>query len=779
MKKLFTLLTAMVLSAVAFAQADGTFVFTDLQGNVVTDGSVVTVTEINEAGQMVVPLKVKNVSGEKAAVSMYENIDQKPNGSWQTCAFGNCMMLPATGYSSKNIMEADFEGSIETEWIPDEGGSNATWEATLQIHVFNIVKQTVFGVTTEKAGDMVIGYGPTITVRFEAGGSQQQTSEQWWGYYDENNYRTALGTQKAETVNQAIFIAPDNSIVAGKTIKGVRFFLRSIDNIKDLKVWVSSALPATADRADYVQTLDLKTLQGGDQNNSYVGLPNEVMFSEPYTMPEGKGVYVGYSYTVTSVTQESGQFPIVLSYEDAVENSCYLFTPTTGKWQALYDYGPLALKVLFEGTFMTNAASTANLSETIIALGSSVTATLTLTNNGTAGISDIDYTITADGATGAEQHLTLAKPCTTFGGTTYATITLDADAQAGSKEKVITITKVNGQPNEDANNKANVLVTTVSKIVPRGIAVEEFTGTTCGWCPRGIVGMEKMRKEFGDQFVGIAIHRYATSTASDAMYISSYNHVSFGGAPSCRINRGPVIDPYYGSGYDVLDDFRAEAAIPAKAALSVEGQWDSTEKKVTATASIENLVDGADYTIEYVLIADSLTGTTAAWRQYNYYNKAYGNYTSANQLPADLGFLVNIGEVYNNSYVAYYPIFNDVAIAVAKSTQTTAPGKLAPETPTTNTYTLTMPTNSTLLKAIDKKKVWVAALLIDAKTGLIVNAAKYCMANDQTAIRTAEQTAATTTEARYSLDGRRIATAQKGLNIVRMNDGSVRKIMVK
>lgn len=771
----------MVLSIVAFAQVDETFVFTDLQGNVVPDGSVITVSEVNEQGQMVVPLMVKNTSGQKAAVSMYENIDQKPNGSWQTCAFGNCVTLNQTGYSSKSIVAADFESGIETEWIPAEGGSDATWEATLQIHVFNITSQTVFGQTTEVAGNTVIGNGPTVTVRFKKGG-QQQTSQQWWGYCDDSSYRSSLGTGKAETVNQAIFIAPENGLAAGKTIKAVKFYLRSTTNIKDVKLWLASALPASADRADIlVMNLDLKTLNGGDQDATYyAGLPNEVTLSEPYTLPEGEGVYVGYTYTVTSVAEQSGQYPIVLSYEDGVTNSCYLFTPTTQQWEDCSSYGPLAMKVLLEGTFMNNAVGTSDFAEVIAPLGGTAKATITLNNYGTAGISDIDYTITTDGSTSNEQHLKLATPCNTLGGTAYATITLNADAQAGSLNKMLTITKVNGQPNEDtANNKANFQMTTVSKIVPRGIAVEEFTGTTCGWCPRGIVGMEKMRKEFGDQFIGIAIHRYTTNTSSDAMYISAYNQVSFGGAPSCRINRGPVIDPYYGSVNSIFDDFRAEAAIPAKAALSVEGQWDSTEKKVTATATIENLVDGSDYKIEYVLVADSLTGTTAAWRQYNFYNKAYGTFGSASELPDDLAFLYDTGEIFNNQYVAYYPIFNDVAIAVGKSTQTTAPGKLAVDVPTTNTYTISMPTNSTLLKAIDKKKVWVVALLIDAKTGLITNAAKYCMANDQTAINTAIQTAANTSEARYSLDGRRMATAQKGLNIVRMADGSVRKLIVK
>ena len=170
MKKIFTLITlllAMAANGLA-QQADGTFQFIDEQGNVVPDGSVITVSGINAEGQMVVPLWVKNTSGQKAAVSMYENIDDKPvayamdegelelddNGNpiplpnWQTCAFGNCMNLKQTGYSSKNIVNGDYKASIQTEWQPEEGKFDS-WTATLQIHVFNITTQTVFGQTKE------------------------------------------------------------------------------------------------------------------------------------------------------------------------------------------------------------------------------------------------------------------------------------------------------------------------------------------------------------------------------------------------------------------------------------------------------------------------------------------------------------------------------------------------------------------------------------------------------------------------------------------------------
>ncbi len=166
MKKLFTFCTAMLLAAMATAQTDETFQFVDADGNEVADGTTITVSQLNEEGQMVVPLYVRNASGEKAAVSLYETIDDLPNGTWQTCAFGNCMQLTKSGYSAKIIANDEYSGSIETEWMP-QTGSYATWEATLQIHVFNIVTRSMFGTVTQVAGNEVIGYGPTVTVRFE------------------------------------------------------------------------------------------------------------------------------------------------------------------------------------------------------------------------------------------------------------------------------------------------------------------------------------------------------------------------------------------------------------------------------------------------------------------------------------------------------------------------------------------------------------------------------------------------------------------------------------
>ncbi|MBR1414736.1 MAG: hypothetical protein IJ570_02605 [Prevotella sp.] len=169
MKKFFTLITALfALTATGWAQEeeeelDDAFVFTDLEGNVVPDGSVITVNTLNEEGQMKVPLLVKNVSGERAAGTLYETIDDKPNGEWQTCAFGNCMILAETGYSPKSVQDADAVVDILTEWIPEEN-QYASWSATLQIHHYNISKN-FFG--QESVGTILVGYGPKVTIKFD------------------------------------------------------------------------------------------------------------------------------------------------------------------------------------------------------------------------------------------------------------------------------------------------------------------------------------------------------------------------------------------------------------------------------------------------------------------------------------------------------------------------------------------------------------------------------------------------------------------------------------
>ncbi len=179
--KLFSTFAFFSIVHLCSAQVDQTFRFVDEEGNEVPDGAVITIRDITlddwdgETEMMVIPLSVENVSGNEAAVGLYEDIDAIPNGTWETCALGNCKYLDETGYSSKSIVEGDYNEPIDTEWLP-EGGEYPVWEATLQIHVFNIVEKSSFGVITLVPGDEVIGYGPKVTVRFAYGESDDPSA---------------------------------------------------------------------------------------------------------------------------------------------------------------------------------------------------------------------------------------------------------------------------------------------------------------------------------------------------------------------------------------------------------------------------------------------------------------------------------------------------------------------------------------------------------------------------------------------------------------------------
>ena len=79
----------------------------------------------------------------------------------------------------------------------------------------------------------------------------------WWGYVQDNNSRFGMGNGNTGTFSQCVMISKNNSAVVGKNIKAVRFYLRSTSDIKDVKVWMATSLPANVDRANvHVQNVE-------------------------------------------------------------------------------------------------------------------------------------------------------------------------------------------------------------------------------------------------------------------------------------------------------------------------------------------------------------------------------------------------------------------------------------------------------------------------------------------------------------------------------------------
>ena len=598
----------------------------------------------------------------------------------------------------------------------------------------------------------------------------------WWGYQADGEERSAVGISKAETYYAAIYIAPSNAVIAGKTIKAIRFYLRDKANTNNVKIWISKSLPDDISNADYVQNVDQASLNGGDEAEDRQGMVNDVELTTPYIVGSD-GVYIGYALTITDASDGTTKFPVV-TFDGQEANSLFVRTSaTTEKWSDLAEegFGKLALKILIEGKFSENSASPNTMQDLVLVKNGTGKSKLVLFNEGSAGINSIDYIITTDGVAGAEQHLDIDPPVKTMGAQCTINLPVAADAKIGITEKTITITKVNGKANEAENKSATFKLTTVGKQVNRGVVVEENTGTGCGWCPRGWAGMKKMRDKFGENFVGIAIHQY---NDTDPMYCQNYAKINFGGAPTCKIDRNETIDPFYGSEEDICVDFKEALARIATVGISVTGKLNADNTAVTATATIEPLVSGT-YEIAYALIGDGLTGTASVWKQMN----SYYQYVAANVDNDPYLSLFCKGGKYSSTKVTL--VYDDVMLASSYNLENANEAKIDPLQEgkvVTNTYTLTLPTKPVLKEAIEKAgydKLAVIAMII-RKDGKIENAAKFYLSTDPAGVEGISENKSELKEvARYTIDGRRISTPQRGLNIVKMSDGSTVKVLVK
>jgi hypothetical protein len=597
--------------------------------------------------------------------------------------------------------------------------------------------------------------------------SYGQTGNQlWWGYVNGSEKTSGLGVQKADVYHCAIFIPGNHGIAGGKTIRSVRFGLVA-PNATNCKVWLASSLPATVDKNSTLQMADVAATELGKQQI-------EVALPTAYAIP-AEGVYVGYSFTISDVVYQADAYPILIAGTDQPNSLLIKTDNLVPEWSDMYGsgYGALYMQVLLEGEFADNTATPSITGEYYAQLGGSTQVDVSLLNNGASPLTSIDYTITTDGVAGAEQHLELESPIA-FNNSGRATFEVAADAEAGSKTKTLTVTKVNGQANNAPVTTSDFTLITLEKLIARNVAVEQFTGTGCGWCPRGHVGMAKMREAFGDRFIGIAIHQYSNQS-SDAMYLapSKYANHGLNGAPSCRLNRGESMDPYYGSGEDVLYDMQQALAVPALAEVSVSGVMDTNKTKIDAKATLTPLIAG-NYTLEFVAVADGLTGTGTGWQQTNYYSSQYASQTgiTKSSLPEDLQYLFDLRSTFTGT-------FNDVAIA---SSYVSSKNQVEKLTLTANeeqevSYTITMPTYTKLKNALKDDQIYVVALLVDAQ-GKIVQAAKQQVSiADPTGIEDVKSMADAQPTDVYTLDGRKSSNAQRGLQIVRLSDGRTVKVV--
>lgn len=289
-----------------------------------------------------------------------------------------------------------------------------------------------------------------------------------------------------------------------------------------------------------------------------------------------------------------------------------------------------------------------------------------------------------------------------------------------------------------ADNKAQLKVAFTSAAPNRRLVCEEGTGTWCGWCVRGIVGLHDMAAKYPDQFIGIAVHN------SDAMQHAAYANflvnMGINGYPGSIINRQRgSVDPSFGN----LE--KALKAMPQYSEVDVNCEADLSATNFSIRAIVKPLVniDNANYSVVFVMTEDHISEM-----QSNYYagggSGVMGGYEK-------LGSSVKVDFLDVARYI--WPLNNPESEPAAQLPTTMEAGQ---------SYSVEHKVSPSSVTHKDIDNLNCIAIVIDRETGLVVNAGKF--EQRLTGIDTVLAPEAPAVPA-YNLAGQRISGNHHGIAI--------------
>lgn len=337
-------------------------------------------------------------------------------------------------------------------------------------------------------------------------------------------------------------------------------------------------------------------------NNLQAGW-NEITLDTPFAINGTDNIAIGYK---ASFAQSGG----VGYSEEKNTDADIVYYNSKNKWTTTG--GSICIQAIVEGENMPkNEMLIGNISDKTAAYDeTSVTFSAAVRN---VGVNDIDSYTAIFSYDGNEETITINKYLPT---NASDTISFEVPSTIpGTYDVSIRIDKVNGEPDSyPSNNTTTAKLTVRDKAFMRRVVCEEYTGTWCGWCPRGIVGLEMMKEKYPEQFIAISIH------GGDELEIDETQEYSYkpfinscSGAPLCNVNRKTTGDPYY----DIQNLFNMETATENHIAYNLTAEWNSDSTAITLHSVYYTDIDitSPKYNIAYTITEDSVTG----YFQTNYY----------------------------------------------------------------------------------------------------------------------------------------------------------------
>lgn len=336
------------------------------------------------------------------------------------------------------------------------------------------------------------------------------------------------------------------------------------------------------------------------QRGSVRGGWNEITFTEPLEIT-GQPLWAGYEIT----TVNPSDYPVGCDYvypDNEYSDHVGIYSQMDDDsyawvWQRVgAQFGSLCIQVVVEGDNLPQ--NDVKLSNLIVNSFNKVNepfnVTVSAANNGVVEVSELTLECTIGNDAVDFESYTITPSTINPGETATVEIKgLKYDKEGADITMEVAATKVNGEPDATPlNNRTSAVTNFSEKVFPRAFLVEEWTGTWCAWCVRGIVGMEYMREKYGDKgFIGIAVHD------NDPMATTSYRGflTKFAGKyPGAVLNRSITFDPNSETMEALFSVLGNQSTIYG---ISGKAYYDETGKQVKVDTEFETGTDLRDVTL--------------------------------------------------------------------------------------------------------------------------------------------------------------------------------------
>ncbi|MBD5420924.1 MAG: hypothetical protein HDR47_06810 [Bacteroides sp.] len=527
-------------------------------------------------------------------------------------------------------------------------------------------------------------------------------------------YDATWGTSRAERYDVAVCLSFPR--LEGAAVESVSFPWLAPEGASDVRIWLSETLKVE-NKLNVPDVVEMEAVCADGKATA--------TFAEPYRIGPG-GVYAGMSFTIDAKDTETQKAPVAaVKGDDMFGTGFWVHTSSTyaNRWKNLVeDYGETpvfeasisgvparAVAISASGEYYTVADESVEVPVKVVSYGSGDIRTLTITES--------DAT-----SEGNELTVDLGESNRFyFGYPVDRTLSIPGGAETGRREIGLSVGKVDGEDNTLAAEGGEITLFICSSRPMHRPLFEEYTGTGCGYCPRGALGMEKLTEMYGDRFVGVAYHVSDVMSIADVADYPNYAPAQ----PDAFIDRYVKTDPYFGESLSkmeflVPEVWQAQEEIFSPVHFDLTCDWaDDAREQLDVRADFSFVRDyaDADFRIAYILMSNGLKGAGQPWMQANYYSGETGRW------PGDFDVFVNS--------TRYMPdmTYDHVAIAMPEKdgVEGSVPSDIRANIAMNHSYSMLLSEAVNLQGQSlvqDKDNIYVVAAILDAATGHVLNCAK-------------------------------------------------------